>query len=291
MGEKSHKLPEPDRPWMMRTYAGHSDAKRSNELRKNLAKGQTGLSGILAGMQEGVLLLDRQGRVALVNPALREMLLLGADAVGKTPLEVMRHAELKELFDERRALGAGRHRRDRGRAGSSRAGCWCASRRSPGEERGLFAVFVDVTEMRRLESLRRDFVANVSHELRTPVTAIRSAAETLDGVATAIPRRRGNSSTSSSATPQRLQRLVEDLLDLSRIESRELRLELGALELRAVCEHVSSLFRERADKKRIRLEIDVPDDVPPVARRPPRARADAHQPGRQRGQVLPERRA
>jgi two-component system phosphate regulon sensor histidine kinase PhoR len=221
------------------------------------------LSGILAGMQEGVLLLDRQGRVALVNPALRAMLLLGADAVGKTPLEVIRHAELKELFNDVETSEQADTREIEVSGLKPRR---LLVRVAPlaGEERGLFAVFVDVTEMRRLESLRKDFVANVSHELRTPVTAIRSAAETLDSVNDRDPAAARQFIDIIERNAARLQGLVEDLLDLSRIESRELRLELMALDAQPIYEHVVSLFRERADKKRIRLVIDVPDDVPPV---------------------------
>jgi len=238
-------------------------AKNLSTTLQELRKERDRLSGILAGMQEGVLLVDRQNRVALVNPALRAMLLLGADAVGKTPLEVIRHAELKELFDEV-------EHSDQAETGEIEVSGLKPRRLlvrvAPlaGEERGLFAVFVDVTEMRRLESLRKDFVANVSHELRTPVTAIRSAAETLDGVCDRDPAATRQFIDIIERNAARLQGLVEDLLDLSRIESRELRLELAAIDAKPLYEHVVSLFRERADKKRVRLVIDAPSDVAPV---------------------------
>jgi two-component system phosphate regulon sensor histidine kinase PhoR len=238
-------------------------AKNLSTTLQELRTERDRLSGILAGMQEGVLLLDRQGRVALVNPALRAMLLLGADAVGKTPLEVIRHAELKELFNDVEHSDQADTREIEVSGLKPRR---LLVRVAPlaGEERGLFAVFVDVTEMRRLESLRKDFVANVSHELRTPVTAIRSAAETLDSVHDRDPAATRQFIDIIERNAARLQGLVEDLLDLSRIESRELRLELTALDAQPIYEHVVSLFRERADKKRIRLLIDVPDDVPPA---------------------------
>jgi two-component system, OmpR family, phosphate regulon sensor histidine kinase PhoR len=236
-------------------------AKNLSTTLQELRSERDRLSGILAGMQEGVLLLDRDGRVALVNPALRAMLLLGADAVGKTPLEVIRHAELKQLFNEVEQSDQADTREIEVSGLKPRR---LLVRVAPlaGEQRGLFAVFVDVTEMRRLESLRKDFVANVSHELRTPVTAIRSAAETLDGVHDRDPAATRQFIDIIERNAARLQGLVEDLLDLSRIESRELRLELMALEPQPIYEHVVSLFRERADKKGIRLLIDVPDDVP-----------------------------
>lgn len=221
------------------------------------------LSGILSGMHEGVLLLDRDGRVALVNPALREMLLLPADAEGKTPLELIRHAELKELLDAASRssehvsgeieLGGLKPRRALVRAAQL-----------GGEPGGVFAVFVDVTEMRRLESMRRDFVANVSHELRTPVTAIRSAAETLHDAAERDPTAALRFIDIIDRNAERLHELVEDLLDLSRIESREFTLALEDVDLEPVFGHVLGLFRERAEKKQIGLAQQVPDGLPPA---------------------------
>jgi two-component system phosphate regulon sensor histidine kinase PhoR len=210
------------------------------------------LGGILSGMVEGVLLLDHSGRIVLLNPALREMLLLGADALGKTLLEAIRHADLKDLLDAAREaqepvsreieLGGIKPRRLLVRVA-----------KLPGEEQQLFAVFVDVTEVRKLESMRRDFVANVSHELRTPVTAIRSAAETLQ---VGLPEDRVVLEQFIGIIERnaaRLHDLVEDLLDLSRIESQKLKLAMEPLELRAVFTQVLSLFKERADRKRIEL--------------------------------------
>jgi len=214
------------------------------------------LRGILFGMQEGLLLLDASGRIALVNPAVKEMLLLGADAVGKTLLEAIRHTELKQLLDDARVqteplsreieVGGLRPRRLLVRV-----------TRAPFEDSQVFAVFSDVTEIRRLESMRRDFAANVSHELRTPITAIRSAAETLQfgpaddrqfvaqflGI---IDRNAG-----------RLQDLVEDVLSLSHIESQKLKLCMEPLDLGGIGGQVLGIFRERAAKKQLELDAQL----------------------------------
>jgi two-component system phosphate regulon sensor histidine kinase PhoR len=221
------------------------------------------MSGILSGMQEGVLLLDDEGRVALVNPALREMMLLPSDAQGKSPLEVIRHAELKELLDD--ALDSNEpvsREIDIGGLKPRRL----VVRASPleGETRGVFAVFVDVTEMKRLETMRRDFVANVSHELRTPVTAIRSAAETLELALEQDTEAAARFVEIIDRNAERLRGLVEDLLDLSRIESREFKLNAELLNLPQVVSHVTGLFRERADKKGIEIREEVPADLGPA---------------------------
>jgi two-component system, OmpR family, phosphate regulon sensor histidine kinase PhoR len=228
------------------------------------------VSRILDGMQEGVLLLDKDGKVALMNPALREMLLLRADLVGHPLLEVVRHAELKELLDRARTtrttcsgeveLGGLKPRRllVRGTAFTQR------SSQPPGRggraddadnAGGMLAVFFDVTDIRRLESLRRDFVANVSHELRTPVTAILSAAETMEMALAKDPEGAKRFLAIIERNAARLQRLIEDLLDLSRIESRELRLRPERFAFEPFATHLLGMFRERAEKRRIALTL------------------------------------
>jgi two-component system phosphate regulon sensor histidine kinase PhoR len=230
-----------------------------DQLAKNLTTSLSDLrgerdrmSGILSGMVEGVLLLDASGRIVLVNPSLREMLLIGQDAVGRTLLEAIRHAELKELLDQARATEQP-VTREIETGGIKPRRLLSRFARLPSEQGQMFAVFVDVTEMRKLESMRRDFVANVSHELRTPVTAIRSAAETLQTGRPEDPAMLDMFLGIIERNAARLQDLVEDVLDLSRIESRELNLHFESLELGTLFGQVLSLFRERADRKGIEL--------------------------------------
>ena len=230
---------------------------------KDLRAERDRMAGILEGMQEGVILLDAKRRIVVLNPALREMLLLPADAIGKPLLEVVRNAELRDLFDAAASddepttqeveIGNIKPRRLLARVA-----------RMAGEQRQFVAVFVDVTEVRRLESMRKDFVANVSHELRTPVTAIRSAAETLIDGAADDPAAASAFIGIIDRNAQRLQQLVEDLLDLSRIEARGFRLSFEAIELKPIFSQVLGLFRERASKKNVSLEERTPGDLPKV---------------------------
>ena len=221
------------------------------------------VAGILSGMAEGVLLVDRDGRVAMVNPALREMLLLPSDAQGQTPLEVIRHAELKSLLDE-----CSEHDQTRSReievGGLKPRRLLVRAAPLPGEQGGTLAVFVDVTDTRRLETMRRDFVANVSHELRTPVTAIRSAAETLDGALERDPEAARHFLAMIDRNAERLRELVEDLLDLSRIESQTYQLRFSSVHLQRRTESVIALFRDRADKKGVRLVCALLESLPKV---------------------------
>jgi two-component system phosphate regulon sensor histidine kinase PhoR len=215
-------------------------------------------------MAEGVLLVDRDGRVALVNPALREMFLLPSDAQGQTPLEVIRHAELKSLLDECAERGQTRSREIELRGLKPRR-LLVRAAPLPGEQGGTLAVFVDVTDTRRLETMRRDFVANVSHELRTPVTAIRSAAETLDGALERDPEAARHFLAMIDRNAERLRELVEDLLDLSHIESQTYQLRFSLVDLERRTESLIALFRDRADKKGVRLVCAVPAALPKAA--------------------------
>jgi two-component system phosphate regulon sensor histidine kinase PhoR len=214
-------------------------------------------------MREGILLLDREGQVALANAALREMLLMPADVVGKSPIEIVRHAELKHILDEAPAAAEPRSAEiELGGLEPRRLLVYASA--LAGEPGGVLAVFVDVTELRRLENVRRDFVANVSHELRTPVASVKSAAETLRRAVETQPESAGEFIEIIERNAERLQRLVEDLLDLSRIESREYRLELEPIELHPVARYVTSLFQDRARAKQMRLSCELPDTLRPV---------------------------
>lgn len=219
-------------------------------------------SGILTTMREGVLLVDRDGKVALINAALREMLLLTDSHVGKLPLEVIRDAALHELVDtvrrtQQAAQGEIEVRGLKPRRLLVRAELLAVQ---PG---GLLVVFYDVTDLRRLESLRRDFVANASHELRTPVTSIRSAAETVMG----MPPGEAASQRFLAIierNAERLQQLIDDLLDLSRIESRELSLAHDPVNVADVIEHVVELLSERAARSGTKLVTLLDADLPEV---------------------------
>jgi two-component system phosphate regulon sensor histidine kinase PhoR len=236
-------------------------------------------SSILNSMQEGVLVLDRDGRVLLHNRALHDMLNLSDDAVGRPVENVIHHAGLlgalqksgeaalgeidlglprgKEPADPEAEPGPTRPARLLVRAAP-------LPRTLPDETAAQLAVFVDVTDLRRLESVRKDFVANASHELRTPVAAIRSAAETLRGALIADPAAVPQFLDIIERNSERLQDLVSDLLDLSRIESRQFALRLEAVEVQPLVEQLLPPFLERADKRGVRLRHTLPPELPPV---------------------------
>lgn len=211
------------------------------------------LEGILDSMQEGVLVVARDGRIIHMNPALRDMLLLGAEALDKPLPAPLRESALASLLEAGGSslpepiareveLGGLKPRRLLVRVSSL-----------PGNSGDLLAVLVDVTDLRRLETLRRDFVANVSHELRTPVTVLRSAAETL-GTALGDPQEARGFLEIIERNAERLQNLVEDLLDLSRLESREFRLQSESVPVDAFVDRLVDQFKTRTAARNLALE-------------------------------------
>lgn len=214
------------------------------------------LQAMLQGMVEGVLVLDAEGKVVLANPPLSELLGAWGEVRGRRALELIRRTELAEAL-ERAAhseepvvrelrLGVERDRQVQMHAVRVPA---------QGALLGTVAVFHDVTELRRLEGVRREFVANVSHELKTPLTAIQGFAETLHEGAVPEARRRHYLEVILRHA-ERLGALIDDLLELSRIEAGESPLELGDL---PVAELAGDLLRDlepRFEALRIQVRLE-----------------------------------
>jgi len=214
------------------------------------------LRGILASMQEGVLVVDQDDRLIHMNPAVRSMLLLGEDALDRPLIEVIRNADLIEML-ERTRKGADRSAVELELGGFKPRRLLAHASPLPDRTGDLLIVLVDVTNLRKLESIRKDFVANASHELRTPVASIRSAAETLRS-ALDDPDSAIGFVDILERNAERLQQLVEDLLDLSRIESREFSLRYESVDLAGFFDHVLPLHQDRFDRKGLSLLREIP---------------------------------
>lgn len=228
-----------------------------SEAVAELADERDRVSAILASMREGVLALDGARRVTLANPAALDLLGLKRAPVGRPLADVVRAPALLDVVAQAPHEGdevevdvpGPPERRLRARV----------TRRSEGE--GTVLVLHDVTEMRRLERIRSDFVANVSHELRTPVTVIRANAEALLDGALHDAKRGPEFVAALHRSAERLSALVTDLLDLARIESDRFSPRLGDVGLQEVSARVAELLGPRAAAGGQRLTVGVPEGL------------------------------
>ena len=226
------------------------------------------LEAILGGMVEGVLVTDLAGNVVLMNDRAQELLDVprGRDVTGRPFMEVARHPEMAEVLREL-AGGAPLMSRDVTLGGADPSTLQVNGARlcgADGRPFGFVLVLHDVTELRRLEVIRRDFVANVSHELRTPLTAIKGYAETLLGEAGDDADTRRRFLTVIDRHSERLGRLIDDLLTLSDLELGRTPLRLGTVALAPAVDDALQILDDAAVRAAVQLTGEVAPGTPPI---------------------------
>jgi two-component system phosphate regulon sensor histidine kinase PhoR len=243
-------------------------AGRLREKIQDLEQEQSKITAILDAMVEGVIAIDGQEHVLLTNERARAMFgLVGLRAEGKPFLEVIRNADLHEIFRAvHSGAEAGAVRREVLITGPvTRTIAISAVRMAVGPDGpGVVLVLHDVTELRQLERVRTEFVANVSHELRTPLTAIQGYLETLLSGALEEPENARRFLEIVLRHSERLGRLLDDLADLSNIELGKVTLRREAVQLDEAVAEVLAIIGPRAERSRVRLGADTPADLPAV---------------------------
>jgi two-component system, OmpR family, phosphate regulon sensor histidine kinase PhoR len=215
------------------------------------------LDAILGGMGEGVMVTDQDGVVTLVNPAFCAMFGSGAQVQGRQLLEISRHPDLyaacREVLADRRE----RHQEITLAGGQAMLVHWVPLLEA-GALRGVVAVFHDISALKKVERIRRDFVANVSHELRTPVSVIKGYAETLlSGALDDDAERRTRFLEIIQHHADRLGVLIGDLLALSELESGEVSMQPESVQLEASIRQVLLLMEQRGEEKGIAISVEV----------------------------------
>jgi len=130
-----------------------------------------------------------------------------------------------------------------------------------GRVQGTTVVFNDITEIKKLEQMRKDFVANVSHELKTPLTSIKGFAETLLDGAQEVPEIREQFLRIIHDESERMQTLVEDLLELSRLEQDNYQLETAIVDVTSLVRETAALLDRRATEKEMTIHIETEEEV------------------------------
>jgi two-component system sensor histidine kinase ResE len=231
-----------------------------------LQQEQARLRGILASVAEGIIAVDAERRITLLNPQAAGLLRVDQEAsvgVRIEDLAAPRHVtrQFKRCLEQNDLCTAEfateappRHfvlQVAPVRSGAS--GPW-----------GAVAVLRDVTEARRLDEMRRRFISDASHEIRTPLTSIGGfAAAIADGTA-ATEDQRTRSATLIMREVERLNRLVNDLLDLSRIESGAVKLDLDEVDIPELVRAATEAFEAQMQERGIQLDLDVPEMLPKV---------------------------
>jgi two-component system phosphate regulon sensor histidine kinase PhoR len=208
------------------------------------------MHALIDAMAEGVLALGPDGRVRRANQAARHIFGLGDESSGLAPPEVARRPAFLKLVERARA----------GEAVSatelSYDGRHLIATAQPLADGGAVLVFLEVSELRRLEDVRRDFVANASHELKTPLTAIRGYSETLLDE-NLPPELRRRFAEVVRANADRLQRVVDDLLDLSRIESGGWRAQPEDVAVGEAVADAWTTLEEQAAARGVAFDVDI----------------------------------
>ena len=218
---------------------------------------------VFSSMVEGVLAVDGDERIMEMNPAAARLLDADPDRLrGRSIQEAVRNPDMQKFISAALADGGpkeaeivlyGNEERFLQMRGTALAD-------PAGGKPGVLVVLNDITRVKRLETMRRDFIANVSHELKTPITAIKGCAETLSDKARRDPGEDGRFLAMMARQAERLSAIVEDLLSLSRLdhdaEHKRIQLEPGP-----VCEvlrRAAQAFTRAADAKKIKVAVDCP---------------------------------
>jgi two-component system phosphate regulon sensor histidine kinase PhoR len=213
------------------------------------------LDTILHSMGEGVMVTSPDGTITLVNPAFRRLFFISGEVEGKNLVEISRHPDLLEAFNDLDQPDTTELVRE---ISIQPNGITLFTHWVPlyvdGIQQGIVAVFHDISDLKKAENMRRDFVANVSHELRTPVTIIKGYAETLlDGTLESDPLRSRRFVEIISNHSERLTNLINDILTLSSLESKEAVLELNPMDISGTISKACMLLQERATEKHIAI--------------------------------------
>ena len=230
-------------------------SQRGGQIEENSQRLQT----VLESMIEGVLAVGTDQRILLANDAGRELLdFATAEPVGKPLLTVTRARPVHEAIDEA-LMSSGPIEREFESPGAHRRTLSLRATRLPGDPcPGVMVVLHDVTELRRLENLRRELVANVSHELKTPLAAIKAYAETLRMGAVDDPEHNLTFVLRIEEQAERLHQLILDMLQIARVEAGEMTFEIVDVPLREVLDECAAQFADAAAARQVELVVELP---------------------------------
>jgi two-component system, OmpR family, phosphate regulon sensor histidine kinase PhoR len=243
-------------------------ALREGALRARVQEGEFGVQAIVGALADGLVVADGERRIRLMNDAFRQMFGIDSRLTNGTLLETVRDAAVERLLGETLSRGEmGRTTITRQRQGGSEQYLEVVAepiRDEPGAANGAVLLFRDITELRRIETMRRDFVANVSHELRTPLSILRGYLETLLENPSQPPAELLRIFEIMERHSNRLNLLVDDVLTLARLEGPGVALDLTTICPAVFLRGIMHDWERKFAAKNLQTELDVSDNLPPL---------------------------
>ena len=245
-------------------------ANAFNEMRDDIKKMQRveeWYQAVFSGIREAIIVTDTVGDIIMVNPAASRMFQIEGAMFKARPIRHLTDTKLQELFDNvhnDRITLLKEERSVKSTKGSRIMQISSMPVMKEGRFDGTVFVLNDITKLRNLEKIRRDFVSSVSHELRTPLSIISGYTETLLDGAMHEPEHASAFLNIILGASVQLTALVNDVLDLSRIESGQIVYQFIAVDINSVIAKSVSLLKLSLDKKHIKLSIHIPEDLPLV---------------------------
>lgn len=245
------------------TRAFNQMADRLQETVATLQEEQARLSGLLSRMTDGVVITDRDGFVRLLNPAAARMLNASPnEALGRSFVQVVWDHRLVEMWRESREQGE--ERVGLIENGPRRPVFYAIITPLEGEEQAVLVLLQDLTRVRELEMVRRDFISNISHELRTPLAALKALVDTLQEGALEDSQAARRFLERMGAEVDRLNRMIGELLELARIESGRIPLKLAPVTVADVVIPPVERLRPLAERAGLGLTVRLAPHLPPV---------------------------
>ncbi len=225
---------------------------RIQEINTNKSR----LEATFLSMFDGVMILDQEGNILLINKTLRELLEIHDDVAGSKPIEIIRNQDIQELADAVLSTEKSAETREIVIYQPYERTVMVHATAIKRDDRldGAILVFHDITELRKLEQIRRDFVANVSHELRTPMTNIKGYSETLLDGALEDSKVARDFVQIIKNDADRLTQLIDDLLQLAKIESGTEKFDKRLHDLKAIIENVIRDLVPQARKRNVTIQ-------------------------------------
>jgi len=229
---------------------------RQQQLAQQITEGESGTETILSAMQDGLLVVDAARHITLANKTFEQLFGLRETALGAPLLDTVRDTTLDEMIAETLLTGESIRGeiKTRGRELEISAE---PMKDETDATTGVVVLFHDITQLKQLDEVRKDFVANVSHELRTPLSILRGYIETLADHPETSPKELSRILEVMERHSKRLELLVEDLLSLAQLESTHPDLQLTDVSIKELLGNVTRDWEKKLAEKRLKVIVDL----------------------------------